>query len=166
MCVEFLQSNTSSLVDPRWWMSFGVCSGSLFEPPSHTPWSEGGQNHVGYKSTCVRCSQRAFRLQCGCVSEGRVNPDMFREVSRVKFLRKRMWRRRQKHGNSRETQPAARTVAWKPNSAPSLLSLNLQFSLCFAVKEMLSDPRGSGVTTESVKTIAFWLWRTPRELWD
>lgn len=41
-----------------------------------------------------------------CVSVGRVNPDIFRKVKQVKFLRKRMWRRRQKHGNS-GTHPAA-----------------------------------------------------------
>lgn len=57
------------------------------------------------KRASEMCSHEGFRLQCA-VSEGRVNPDIFREVSRVKFLRKRMWRRRQKHGNS-GTHPAA-----------------------------------------------------------
>lgn len=58
-------------------------------------------------SSEIFCSQRlSITVHWECVSVGRVNPDIFRKVKRVKFLRKRMWRRRQKHGNS-GTHPAA-----------------------------------------------------------
>lgn len=59
----------------------------------------------GDKTGSEICSHNSFRLQCACdcVSD---KPDIFREVRRVKFLRKRMWSRRQKHGNS-GTHPAA-----------------------------------------------------------
>lgn len=91
------------------------------------------------------CSQRlSITVHWGCVSEGRVNPDIFQEV---KFLRKRMWRRRQKHGNS-GTHPAALAapsvnccLETKQRSSlfSSLFSFwleNLQFSLWFAVKRI------------------------------
>lgn len=91
------------------------------------------------------CSQRlSITVHWGCVSEGRVNPDIFQEV---KFLRKRMWRRRQKHGNS-GTHPAALAApsvncCLETKQRSSLFSSpfsfwleNLQFSLWFAVKRI------------------------------
>lgn len=114
-------------------------------------------------------------MRCDCVSEGRVNPDVFREVRRVKFLRKRMWRRRQKHGNL-GTHPAALAApsvncCLETKQRSSLFS-SLPFFLCgsktynfhydLLLREALLRWIGLLILryTAGIPTIVFWLWQT------